>query len=291
MSVRGFFYNSVNKDRMYNGQDMNEDKAPFYKEGVCFGQLAVTSDGSSMTVNVDGGAKTGYAFMNHHTIHNTTVLPLLVSQAGGTLPRIDRVILQNDEMERKPDIFIRQGEYASKPQAPQLVNNDVIQEKCLAEIYVAAGAVKITQKDITDTRADTGLCGFIASQFQDIDFEQIQRQFDKYFADFKEENLLEFMEWFETIKNVLESAQNGDLLMKLKELYENLYSVAMEKDIDNIINNLYKEEDEASSIFNTATYDDIENIIKGSYEEQEEENIDYKNIDEIIQKLFQEETI
>ena len=28
MAVRGFFYNSVNKDRLYNGQDMNEDKAP-----------------------------------------------------------------------------------------------------------------------------------------------------------------------------------------------------------------------------------------------------------------------
>ena len=37
MAVRGFFYNSVNKDRLYNGQDMNEDKAPFYKEGVAYG--------------------------------------------------------------------------------------------------------------------------------------------------------------------------------------------------------------------------------------------------------------
>ena len=36
MAVRGFFYNSVNKDRLYNGQDMNEDKAPFYKEGVAY---------------------------------------------------------------------------------------------------------------------------------------------------------------------------------------------------------------------------------------------------------------
>ena len=41
MAVRGFFYNSVNKDRLYNGQDMNEDKAPFYKEGVAYGHLQV----------------------------------------------------------------------------------------------------------------------------------------------------------------------------------------------------------------------------------------------------------
>lgn len=51
MAVRGFFYNSVNKDRLYNGQDMNEDKAPFYKEGVAYGHLQVTADGESMAVS------------------------------------------------------------------------------------------------------------------------------------------------------------------------------------------------------------------------------------------------
>jgi len=163
MAVRGFFYNSVNKDRLYNGQDMNEDKAPFYKEGVAYGHLQVTADGESMTVKVDGGSRTGYAlFKSGHTIHNTTVLELPVSQANGTLPRIDRVILRNDETERKPSIFILEGAYSSAPQPPDLTNNDTIQELCLAEIYVAAGAVAISQSDITDTRADTGLCGFIA---------------------------------------------------------------------------------------------------------------------------------
>ena len=170
MAVRGFFYNSVNKDRLYNGQDMNEDKAPFYKEGVAYGHLQVTADGESMAVKVDGGSRTGYAYINLHTIHNTTVLELPVSGSSGTLPRIDRVILRNDETERKPSIFILEGAYSSNPQPPELTNNDTIQEKCLAEIYVAAGAVAISQSDITDTRADTGLCGFIASQFEDFDF-------------------------------------------------------------------------------------------------------------------------
>ena len=44
MAVRGFFYNATDlndKERRYNGQDMNEDKAPFYKEGVVYGHLQV----------------------------------------------------------------------------------------------------------------------------------------------------------------------------------------------------------------------------------------------------------
>ena len=76
MAVRGFFYNSVNKDRLYNGQDMNEDKAPFYKEGVAYGHLQVTAPGGTMEVTVDGGTRTGYAYINLHTIHNTAPLTL-----------------------------------------------------------------------------------------------------------------------------------------------------------------------------------------------------------------------
>ena len=48
MAVRGFFYNATDlndKEHMYNGQDMNEDKAPFYKEGVAYGHLQVTAAG------------------------------------------------------------------------------------------------------------------------------------------------------------------------------------------------------------------------------------------------------
>lgn len=107
---------------------MNEDKAPFYKEGVAYGHLQVTADGESMAVKVDGGSRTGYAYINLHTIHNTTVLELPVSGSSGTLPRIDRVILRNDETERKPSIFILEGAYSSNPQPPELTNNDTIQE-------------------------------------------------------------------------------------------------------------------------------------------------------------------
>ncbi len=187
MAVRGFFYNATDlndKERKYNGQDMNEDKAPFYKEGVVYGHLQVTA-GGGMEVKVDGGTRKGYAYINLHTIHNTSVLSLTVSQASGTLPRIDRVIIRNDETERRPSIFIREGAFSSKPQPPDLINNDVIQEKSLARIYVKAGAVEITQADITDERADDAVCGFIASQFKELDFSQFLSQFNTWFTEVK----------------------------------------------------------------------------------------------------------
>ena len=173
---------------MYNGQDMNEDKAPFYKEGVAYGHLQVTAAGG-MEVTVDGGTRTGYAYINLHTIHNTAPLNLTLSQASGTLPPIDRIVLRNDETERKPSIYVLEGAFSSNPQAPELVNNDVIQEKSLARIYIPAGAVEITQADIADERADETVCGFIGSQFEELDFSQFAAQFNAWFS--KEKKAME----------------------------------------------------------------------------------------------------
>ncbi len=291
MAVKGYFYNSVNRDRIYNGQDMNEDKAPFYKEGVVYGHLGVTA-GKGMTVKVDGGSRTGYAYINLHTIHNTTVMELQVSQASGNLPRIDRVVLRNNESERKPSILILEGAYSSKPQPPALTNTNVIQEKCLAEIFVAAGAVEITQADITDTRANTSLCGFVASQFQELNFEQLAAQFNTWFlqkkevvekshADFvkKYEELTksfmnnqqaEWEDWFFGIQEILMKTENGSLLEEVKRLYEELYHMATDGDIDRIINDQYTDEDE-NGIFETATNEDIDSIIDEVYIESEDD--------------------
>ena len=68
---------------------------------------------------------------------------------------------------------------------PGLINNDVIQEKSLARVYVRAGAVAITQADITDERADDSVCGFVASQFKELDFSQFLSQFNAWFAEEK----------------------------------------------------------------------------------------------------------
>ena len=216
MAVRGFFYNATDlndKERRYNGQDMNEDKAPFYKEGVVYGHLQVTA-GGGMEVKVDGGTRKGYAYINLHTIHNTSILSLTVCQASGTLPRVDRVIIRNDETERRPSIFIREGAFSSKPQPPDLINNDVIQEKSLARILVRAGTVEITQADITDERADDAVCGFIASQFKELDFSQFLSQFNAWFAEEKkamEKDYAAFMKEYTELIRDFTAGREADL--------------------------------------------------------------------------------
>lgn len=263
MAVRGFFYNATDlndKEHMYNGQDMNEDKAPFYKEGVAYGHLQVTAAGGSMEVVVDGGTRTGYAYINLHTIHNTAPLTLTLSQASGTLPRIDRIVLRNDETERKPSIYVLEGAFSSNPQAPELLNNDVIQEKSLARIYIPAGAVEITQANITDERPDDTVCGFIGSQFEELDFSQWNAQFSKWFSEekkamekdhanfvkqyenltqgFMDEQAAEWNKWFEEKKTELAGDVAGKLQLQIDDLktkvHNMAYKVYMEYFLENI---------------------------------------------------------
>lgn len=260
MAVKGYFYNATDlndKEHMYNGEDMNEDKAPFYKEGVVFGHLLVTADGGSMKVKVDGGEKTGYAYINKHTIHNTTELEFDISQASGTLPRIDRVVLRNDETERKPSIYILEGAFSTTPVAAELTNNNVIQEKCLAEIYIKPGATEITQAEITDTRADEELCGFIASQFVDVDFEQMAVQFTEWskqkktsvnleFDEFLEEKGIDWETWFRIIKGQLKEDAAGSLQEQIGNL-DNL-STEEKENLVAAINELKAETNEIEDI-------------------------------------------
>ena len=215
--VIGYFYNSVEGDRKYNGNSVNQSKRPFYKDGVFAGHLEVTAKSGGMAVIVAGGEKTGFAWINAHTIQNTTPLTLDISQASGTLNRIDRVVLRNDETERKPSIYVLEGAFSSAPVAPELTNTDSIQEKCLAQIYVKAGAVEITQADITDTRTDPNLCGLVASQIQELDFSQWKKQFDSYFEQFKENQETEWNEWFDSIKGNLSEDAAGNLQNQIDE--------------------------------------------------------------------------
>ncbi|MBQ6995290.1 MAG: hypothetical protein IJN64_12510, partial [Lachnospiraceae bacterium] len=131
----------------------------------------------------------------------------------------------------KPKIYIKEGTYSSEPQPPMLTNDDAIQEKSLAQIYVAAGAVEITQADVTDERADESVCGFIASQFQDINFEQVAAQFDEWFNQKKasvdlayknmvNEKRITFDKWFANIKEQLSDDAAGNLQNQIGNLNE-----------------------------------------------------------------------
>ena len=169
-------------------------------------------------------------------------------------------MLRNDETERKPSIYVLEGAFSSNPQAPELVNNDVIQEKSLARIYIPAGAVEITQADIADERADETVCGFIGSQFEELDFSQFAAQFNAWFskekkamekdhADFVEEYAeltQDFMdnqaaawnEWFAEKQSELAGDVAGNLQLQIDDLRVKVHNMAYKVYMEYLLENI-----------------------------------------------------
>ena len=191
------FYNSRNGDRVYNADSMSEWLLPFFTTGVFNNCFAITAN-DDMTVTVAGG----YANINGKTKHFEQAQIFTLEKASGTLARIDNVILRRDDTERDFYIFIETGGFSKNPTAPEIVRSEAVHDLKLAEIYVDVGAIKITQENITDTRMNSDVCGWVMATVKEIDFSQVTAQFQAYFTRYQASITQEFNSYMAQIVNL-----------------------------------------------------------------------------------------
>lgn len=187
------FFNSENGSRIYNAQAMRNFIASFFNNGVFSGGFATTWQ-SGMTVEVSAG----YANINGVIQYKQNPDVITLDVADATLSRVDTIVVELSEQDRDVTLKYVKGDgsaYNPTPKAP--IRSDSVYQLVIAQIAVAAGSVAITQQDITDTRANTNLCGYISSKFDDINFEQLTAQFSAYFEETKAKDLSDFTTWFE----------------------------------------------------------------------------------------------
>jgi len=174
----------VNGDRKYTDQDWRNYFAMILTNGVfpAGTQLQVLADIGMNVKITDGGAWINGA---GYQVYGGGQL-LTVPVADGVLDRIDRVVIRSSRTDRRIFATVLEGEPSSDPVAPELVRDADYYDLSLATIYVAAGATEITQADITDTRMDPDVCGFVSSLIRPDTsgwFEQFQSAFEEWFAD------------------------------------------------------------------------------------------------------------
>lgn len=193
------FFNSINGDRVYNA-----DQISYYFEGLISSgvianpstSLQVTADGADMTVQVQPGR----AFINSRWLKVAATGTLTLSAADGLLNRIDAVIMKYSVFDRVITIEVKEGTAATSPTAPVMSRNEAVVEYCLATVYIAAGATKITQANITDTRPNSSVCGFVTNLVNNIDVTALYAQWEAAFnAKYKE-----FNDLYEAIKETLQ---------------------------------------------------------------------------------------
>lgn len=210
----GYFWNDDGSgDRTYNADSFEYWLKKFFTTGVFAGDLQVTA-GGSYTVNV----ATGYANVNGKVREFYETENFTVPSANSTYPRIDTIVVRRDDTNKIISLQYVTGTYSGQnPSATAPTRSGAIYELVLAEIYVGAGATEILQKDITDKRADSTVCGIVTGTVEQMDFSQFAAQFNSYYNEFKTGKQADFETWFAGIQSALDGDTAGNLYNLIQE--------------------------------------------------------------------------
>lgn len=286
MSITYGFFNSVDGDRTYNADQMSTYFEGLISNGVyenIGGALQVkASNGLTVTV------QTGRAIIDSKWIRLDAIEPLTLNGAHVTLNRYTAIVLRLDKSKRSIELIMKDGDNATTPTKPAMVNDVVVNEICLAYIYVAAGAISITQANIIDTRADNNVCGWVTGIIKQVDtselFLQWQTAYEEYFADmqaWKAEQKILFDNWFASLTETLQINTRVHKYSKVVETVDN--HAVFPLDMDGYV---YDERDilfvNVNGVMMTEVYDYLIDTRVTPVEMHVNRNMDPDNIVEII---------
>ena len=184
MAITSGFFNSVDGDRKYTPEDFGH-----FLHGLISSGVYAESSSSLQVLATDGmtvEVQPGRAMLDFHWLNNDG--PLLLPLAkGGSQDRIDAIVAYVDMGARVCDIKVKQGTPAAAPKAPTMERSDVLKEYMLAKVYVTKLSTSITQTAITDTRADTTVCGWVTGLIKQVDTSTLFKQWQTAYEEAYEE--------------------------------------------------------------------------------------------------------
>lgn len=168
-------------DRAANAETLALYLKTFFTDGVVLHKSAALQVDAKegLTVQIQPGT----AFLDGRIFYNDSTTDLTLDDAEINLDRIDRVIFRIDYVNRLMEFAVLKGEPGSEPVATELQRDADAWEMCLAEVYVEALVTEISQTNITDTRANSDVCGIVVAAITQLDtatfYEQYKAQFEE----------------------------------------------------------------------------------------------------------------
>lgn len=222
MAITSGFFNSINGDRKYDARQIGMYLGKVVSSGVFPNpstNLQVTAAGG-MNIQVHPGR----AMIDGHWMDNDGVHVITLEDADMALARMDAVVMRLDENDgaRAIGLEIKKGSPSAAPVSPVMVREGYVQEYCLALIYVPPtkndGTQEIIQANITDTRPDTSVCGWITSLIQQVDTSTLFMQWQDAYQRFYDASDAEFTTWLDGIKEQLGDSVVGALTSAIADL-------------------------------------------------------------------------
>lgn len=206
MAVTYGFYNSLNKDRVYNAEQMSSIFNGIITDGVfaSIGGSLMPIAGTGMQVVV----KTGKCWFNSTWTLNDALLPLDIPASDVSLTRIDAIVVEiNSAVSMRANtIKVVKGTPSANPAKPTLANTETLHQYALGYVTVSAGVTSITADKI-EVNVGKTTCPFITSVLQQTDITALFNQWDA-----------EFNAWFANVQAQLSGNVAANLQRQIDEL-------------------------------------------------------------------------
>lgn len=199
-------------DRVYLASQFAAYFASFIGNGVYASKSNKLQVVEQVTPGMAVSVLSGQGWINGYWYENTESISLAIDVADGVLNRIDSVVLRLGFSERNMWVAIKRGTPAINPSAPALIRNADYYELQLATIDVPASSIKVTQAQITDTRMNQDVCGWVTGVVDQLDTTTLFNQFDKWYEEHTSSWQEQFNTWFDAIKGQL----SGDIATQLQ---------------------------------------------------------------------------
>lgn len=215
MAITYGFYNAVKGsdgtyDRVYNAEQISNMFEGLLTSGVyeSVGDAMIVKAKTGMTITVGEGRA---VMSSGKWIKNDSLLQITLAAAHLTLSRYSAIVIRENKQSREITITEKAGAAATSPEKPVMTNNYLYEEKCLAYVYVGAGATTISQMHIQDVRANTSLCGWVTGLVDQVDvgdlFLQYQDAYEKQLASmiqWQNSQQAAFEKWYSTLTQTLQ---------------------------------------------------------------------------------------
>lgn len=182
MSVEYGFFQGRDRDRVYSDEHFAKYYAALVSSGVILSSalaLQVVS-ATNMTLKINAGS----AMLEGRWFRVVDSETITIPNANGVNSRYDRVVIRCDYSERKCSLVVISGVPASAPVMPNIVRDGTYFDISLCTVLVGVGVTKILQANITDTRSDNTVCGFVTGLINQIDTTALFAQFQSTWNDF-----------------------------------------------------------------------------------------------------------
>lgn len=190
-------------DRVYLAESFAKYFASFIGNGIFGGKSSELIVRQKTTPDMSINVMPGQGWINGYWYENTDELSLAIDIADGVLNRIDLIVLRWNNSERVIRLAVKKGISATNASVPFIQRDADCYELKLAEIYVKAGTVSITQANITDTRLNNEVCGFVHGVVEQFDTTEFGKQIDSFIEQFKTSNEAKMEEIFNELEKIV----------------------------------------------------------------------------------------